>query len=160
MVKDHSGSERRNPLPSIHGLLFPIDSTYEGVCFTSRGELVGTRNSSTGPPCGIDPTIYHTTIRRRRTTSRSSTIRVKGSCIYYSDCEMVHIKEPLLLIGESSPCGGSGFTHSLCEWSFTICPTPYSIKQNMLSVSLNKTFPCFLLSLIIISWLLDILYYF
>ena len=41
---------------------------------------------------------------------------------------MVHIKEPLLLIGKSSPCGGSGFPLSLSEWSFTICPTPYNCK--------------------------------
>ena len=33
---------------------------------------------------------------------------------------MVHIKDPLLLIGKSSPCGGSGFPLSLSEWSFTI----------------------------------------
>ena len=58
MVKDHSDSERENPLPP-HGLLFPIiskgsfictvpqqDSTYHGLCYTSRG----TRNSSMGPP--------------------------------------------------------------------------------------------------------------
>ena len=62
MVKDHSDSERGNPLP-IHGLLFPIkqqgffymhhprqDSTYHGLCYTSRGALAGTRNSSMGPP--------------------------------------------------------------------------------------------------------------
>ena len=41
---------------------------------------------------------------------------------------MVHIKEPLLLIGKSSPCGGSGFPLSLSEWSFTICLTPYYRK--------------------------------
>ena len=35
-------------------------------------------------------------------------------------CGMVNIKEPLVLIGKSSPCGGSG--------SFTICPTPYNRK--------------------------------
>ena len=29
-------------------------------------------------------------------------------------------KELLLLIGKSSPCGGSGFPLSLSEWSFTI----------------------------------------
>ena len=28
---------------------------------------------------------------------------------------MVHIKEPLLLIGKSSPCGGSGFPLTLSE---------------------------------------------
>ena len=31
---------------------------------------------------------------------------------------MVHIKEPLRLIGKSSPCGGSGFPRSLSEWVF------------------------------------------
>ena len=62
MVKDHSDSERGNPLPP-HGLLFPInrkgsfictyhrqDSTYHSLCYTSRGALAGTRNSSMGPP--------------------------------------------------------------------------------------------------------------
>ena len=47
---------------------------------------------------------------------------------------------PLLLIGNSSPCGGSGFPLSLSESSFTTCPTPYNRKENVLSVLLNKTF--------------------
>ena len=51
----------------------------------------------------------------------------------------MHINEPLLLIGKSSPCGGSGLPLSLSEWSFTICLTIYSRKLNVLSVSLNKT---------------------
>ena len=39
----------------------------------------------------------------------------------YSVYGMMHIKEPLLLIGKSSSCGGgSGFSLSLSEWSFTI----------------------------------------
>ena len=50
MVKDHSDSERGNPLPP-HGLLFLIsskgsrrqDSTYHGPCYTSRGALAGTK---------------------------------------------------------------------------------------------------------------------
>ena len=60
MVKDHSDSEKGNPLPP-HGLLFPINSkgsfictistdTYLGLCYTSRGALAGTRNSSMGLP--------------------------------------------------------------------------------------------------------------
>ena len=63
MVKDHSDSERGNPLPP-HGLLFQInskgsflyapshrqDSTYHSLCYTSRGALAGTRNRSMGPP--------------------------------------------------------------------------------------------------------------
>ena len=43
--------------------------------------------------------------------------------MYYPVCGMMHIKEPLLLIGKSSPCGSSGFPLSLSEWPFTICPT-------------------------------------
>ena len=61
MVKDHSDSERGNPLPA-HGLLFSInskrffyapshrqDNIFHGL-YTSRGALAGTRNSSMGPP--------------------------------------------------------------------------------------------------------------
>ena len=45
----------------------------------------------------------------------------------YPVCGMVRIKDPLLLIGKSSPCGGSGFPLLLIEWSFTIiCPSPYN----------------------------------
>ena len=54
-IKDHSGSDRGNPLPP-HGLFFPIsskgsclyassyrqDNTYHGLCYTSRGALAGT----------------------------------------------------------------------------------------------------------------------
>ena len=54
--------ERGNPLPP-HGLLFPItarvilyapshrqDCIYHGICYTSRGALAVTRNSSMSPP--------------------------------------------------------------------------------------------------------------
>ena len=63
MVKDHSDSEKGNPLLP-HRLLFLIDSkgsfictiphrithTTHGLCYTSRGSLAGTRNSSVGSP--------------------------------------------------------------------------------------------------------------
>ena len=52
----------------------------------------------------------------------------KGCGMCYPVCGMVHIKEPLLLIGKSSLCGGSGFPFSLSEWSLTICLTPYNRK--------------------------------
>ena len=32
------------------------DSTYHSLCYTSRGALAGTRNSSMGPPWKINPT--------------------------------------------------------------------------------------------------------
>ena len=63
MVKDHSDSEKGNKpgqhigyslrLPARVLLYAPSDrqdSTYHGLCYTSRGALAGTRNSSTGPP--------------------------------------------------------------------------------------------------------------
>ena len=62
MVKDKSDSEKGNPLPP-HRLLLSInskgssiapshrqDNTYHSLCYTSRGALAGTRNSSMGPP--------------------------------------------------------------------------------------------------------------
>ena len=52
--------------------------------------------------------------------------KCRGMCLPV--CGMVHIKEPLLLIGKNSPYGGSGFPLSLSEWSFTICLTPYNRK--------------------------------
>ena len=50
----------------------------------------------------------------------------KGRGMCYPVFGMVHIKEPLLLIGKSSLCGGSGFPLSLSEWSLIICLTPYN----------------------------------
>ena len=38
MVKDHSDSERGNPLPP-HRLFFPISSKGSFICYTSRGAL-------------------------------------------------------------------------------------------------------------------------
>ena len=79
MIKDHSVCERGNPLPT-HGLLFPISSkgsficTIDMICYTSRGALAGTRNSSMGPPLRIDPTTHRTMSERsyHGATSRSS----------------------------------------------------------------------------------------
>ena len=62
MVKDHSDSEKGNPRCHI-GYSFQLtarvllyapshrqDSTYHSLCYTSRGALAGTRNSSMGQP--------------------------------------------------------------------------------------------------------------
>ena len=72
MVKDHSDSWRGNLLPP-HRLFFLIsskgslyapshrhDCTYHSLCYTSRGALAGTRNSSMGPPWGIELMTHHT----------------------------------------------------------------------------------------------------
>ena len=42
----------------------------------------------------------------------------KGCSMCYRVCGIVHVKEPLLLIRKSSPCGGSEFP--LSEWSDAI----------------------------------------
>ena len=47
------------------------DNTYHGLCYTSRGALAGTRNSSMGSPGRIDPTTHRTTSERSYATSRS-----------------------------------------------------------------------------------------
>ena len=47
----------------------------------------------------------------------------KGCGMCYPVCGMVHIKEPLLLIGKSIPYGGSGFPLSLSNGHL---PMPYS----------------------------------
>ena len=70
MVKDHSDSEKGNPLPS-HRLLFPINSY------------------------SLFQPLLHDWCN-------------KGCGMCYHVCGMVHIKEPLLLIGKSNLCGGSG----------------------------------------------------
>ena len=57
----------------------------------------------------------------------TSVTKAVGTC--YPVCEMVHIKEPLLLIKKSGVCSvGSGFPLSLSEWSFAICLMPYNHK--------------------------------
>ena len=53
MVKDHSDSEATLRLTARVILYAPShrqDSTYHGLCYTSRGALAGTRNSSMGSP--------------------------------------------------------------------------------------------------------------
>ena len=71
---------------------------------------------------GVDPLSYfsfHPALHDRCNKRHALCYPVYG---------IVHIKEPLLLIGKSSLCGGSGFPLSLSEWSSTICPTPYNRK--------------------------------
>ena len=72
MVKDHSDSDQGNPLPphrlAARVLLYASshrqDDTYHGFCYTSRGALAGTRNSSMGQPRRLDPTTHRTMSER------------------------------------------------------------------------------------------------
>ena len=82
MIKNHSDRERGNLL-SPHRLLAAgvllyapchrQDNTYHSLCYTSRGALAGTKNSSMGPPWRINPTTHHTMSKRsyHRATSHS-----------------------------------------------------------------------------------------
>ena len=81
MVKDHTDSERRNPLLP-HRLLFPIGSMV--LLYTSSnsqdntyklGTLARTRNSSMCSPRRIDPTTHHT---RSEHSFNSATSRSCG----------------------------------------------------------------------------------
>ena len=50
------------------------DTTYHSLCYTSRGALAGTRNSSMGPPWRIDPTTHRTMSEHKTQTMRSSPL--------------------------------------------------------------------------------------
>ena len=66
MVKDQRVNKKENLLSPHHGLLFVSficinprqDSTYHDLCYTSCRVLAGKRNSSVGPPGGIDPVAH------------------------------------------------------------------------------------------------------
>ena len=75
----------------------------------------------------IDPS-WSGSIELFSRSNQCSTTGVTKAVVCAILCGMVHIKETLLLIGKSSPCGGSGFPLSLSVWSFTICLTPYNCK--------------------------------
>ena len=63
MVKDHSDSKRGNmgyyfrlaARVLLYASSHSQDNTYHDLCYTSRGALAGTRNSSMGPPWRVDP---------------------------------------------------------------------------------------------------------
>ena len=72
MVKDHSDSGEETSCCHM-GYSFQLtarvllyapshrqDNTYHSLCYTSRGALAGTKNSSMGPPRRIDPTTHCT----------------------------------------------------------------------------------------------------
>ena len=62
------------------------ENTYHDLCYTSRGAMAETRNSSMGPPWNIDPTTHRTMSERsyHGATSRSPQIsRVFYSAYYH-----------------------------------------------------------------------------
>ena len=103
-----------------------------------RGSLVSLQSltgemmcRSVVPPCGWQLVPSDTTMEAGG-VSLGVCVCVcvcnKGCGMCYPVYAMVHIKDPLLLIGKSSLCGGSRCPFSLSEWSLTICLTPYNHK--------------------------------
>ena len=92
----HRRTERRNPSPHVS----------ESSGGTARCGLVGPclrSNGSSHRSFMVDPLSYFMFQPVLHDWCN------KGCDMCYPVCWMVHIKEPLLLIGKSSPCGGSGF---------------------------------------------------
>ena len=55
--------------------------------------------------------------------------RNKGSGMCFPVCGMVHIKEPLLLIGKSSLCGGSGFLYRYLNGPLPYVPCHITVNK-------------------------------
>ena len=54
-------------------------------------------------------TVTYAEERLKKVIQELHDWRNKGHGMCYPVCWMMHIKEPSLLIGKSSPCGSSGF---------------------------------------------------
>ena len=66
MLQGHSERERKTRCSkeSFICTLPQVDSTYHSLCYSSWGALFATRNSSMGPPLGINPVTHCTTSER------------------------------------------------------------------------------------------------
>ena len=111
------------------------DSTYHGLCYTSRGALAGMRNSSMGSPhegsisqwgrC-VSVVAHLLMVPQVSCFSLQPVLHNwhnKCCGIYKPVCEKVHL---LLLIWKSSRSSSTRFPLLLFEWSCTICPTPFN----------------------------------
>ena len=99
----------------FNGLLEGINSRPNGTVLHYTRKLMNTygmQDCVLGARCSsVIRAFAHGAMGRR--------IDLSWCGMFYPLCGMMHIKEPLLLIGKSSPCGGSRFPLSLFEWSFT-----------------------------------------
>ena len=130
MVKDHSDSERETRCRHIvysfrliaRVLLYAPshrqDSTYYGLCYTGHGSLVGTRNSSMGPPWRIDPNTLTTDLHlapheRSDELHPTMAMTTKQEDIY----------QEILIQHQVTSC-----------WSFALDPTTSSAPSQQLSI--------------------------
>ena len=70
------------------------DSTYHGLCYTSRGTLTGTRNSSMSPPWRIDPTTHRTMSERSYHGATGYWVSEQGRCIYWLSNKKIIKQQP------------------------------------------------------------------
>ena len=103
MVKDHSDSLRVTRCRHI-GYSFQSaarfffyasshrqDNTYHSLCYTNRGALAGTRNSSMGSPWRIDPTTHRTITENYYLIHCVSRIKIKYKICYATELAKKHL---------------------------------------------------------------------
>ena len=87
-------------------------------CYSSVDSTNGAMDRAINPSWWTHWTISH--------SNQCSTTSVTKAVVCVILSGMMHRKEPLLLIGKSSPCCYSGFPLSLSNWCFN--PMPYNCK--------------------------------
>ena len=136
MVKDHSDSEKGNPLPP-HRLLLSINSKGSFICTIPPFIVNALSYFSFQPDIYLINIkvlfyIHHPTYRIINTTAFITLTPVvcnKGRGMCYPVCAMVHIKDPLLLIGKSNHLvAAAGFFSRCPNGSLQYVPTPYNRK--------------------------------
>ena len=122
-------SEPKEFIKPINKILTPFTIIFCYFVFHNLNKALGTRFSERQNG-KRSFTMYHP--KERKNISQQQHYGPnwcnKGHGMCYPVCGMVYIREPLFLIGKSSPCGGSRFPLSLSDWCFTICVTPYNRK--------------------------------
>ena len=104
------------------------DSTYHGLCYTSRRAMAGIRNILMDPPWAN----ALTTELQLTPIGNGDGCHTKGELFLIPASAPQLVQQRLwyvlacLLIGKSSLCDSSGFPLSLSELSFTMCLMPYN----------------------------------
>ena len=126
MIKDHSDRERRTHCSPVIGYLFLNSSTrsytapshrqdgsYHGLlCYTNYRALAGIRNSSMGPPQGIDQTTH-------RTMSRSSTMELCFTPSHLTDAQVQKFYKAFVIWSEAEKT----YSKKRPDWHDTVALT-------------------------------------
>ena len=74
------------------------DNTYHSLCYTSRGALAGTRNSSMGPPWRIDPMTHRTMSERSTSELRPAPLGSRHSSVVEHPLMVQWVSDPKLIL--------------------------------------------------------------